>query len=124
MFNELDRLRIQFLKDCEDFNNKMKKRSVSMTAKTMQFVLVYQDEDRCKTCFFNYNSLLKKMKELGLFKKRWTYYHRSYDRLKMSWIQYDKKFSDVMDNMTFEYSPFQAESLTAFTDGAKIFRIT
>jgi hypothetical protein len=114
MFNELDRLSNQFFKDSEDFINKMKKRSVSMTAKTMQFVLVYQDEDRCKTCFLDHGALVKKVKELGLFKKRWMYNHRVYDQ----------KFEDVMDNMTIEYTPFQQESLTAFTNGAKIFRIT
>jgi hypothetical protein len=109
MFNELDRLSNQFFKDSKDFINKMKKRSG-----LMQFVLVYQDEDRCKTCFLDHGALVKKVKELGLFKKRWTYYHRAYNQ----------KFEDVMDNMTIEYTPFQQESLTAFTDGAKIFRIT
>ena len=109
MFNELDRLSNQFFKDSEDFINKMKKRSV-----IMQFVLVYQDEDRCKTCFLDHSALVKKVKELGLFKKRWMFNHRVYDQ----------KFEDVMDNMTIEYTPFQQESLTAFTDGAKIFRIT
>jgi hypothetical protein len=96
MFNELDRLSNQFFKDSEDFINKMKKRSV-----IMQFVLVYQDEDRCKTCFLDHGAL-------------WMYNHRAYNQ----------KFEDVMDNMIIEYSPFQQESLTAFTDGAKIFRIT
>ena len=51
MFNELDRLSNQFFKDSEDFINKMKKRSGFM-----QFVLVYQDEDRCKTCFLDQRS--------------------------------------------------------------------
>ena len=109
MFNELDRLSNQFFKDSEDFINKMKKRSV-----IMQFVLVYQDEDRCKTCFLDHGALVEKVKKLGLSKKRWMYNHRAYNQ----------KFEDVMDNMTIEYTPFQQESLTAFTDGAKIFRIT
>ena len=80
----------------------------------MQFVLVYQDEDRCKTCFLDNGSLVEKVKKLGLSKKRWIYNHRAYNQ----------KFEDVMENMVIEYAPFQQESLTAFTDGAKIFRIT